>query len=144
MDGYDKYEEACKEIRVSNEILLKDFEEWLKLFGLTGKTINRHVSNINFFINEFLLYEEAIEAKNGISDVSMFLGYWFIKKAMWASESSLRNNATSIKKFYVYMYENGLINIEELDDLKEVIKEEMPEWLDSLEIYDDPSIGSVW
>lgn len=144
MDDYEKYEEDCKTIRKANERLLNDFEAWLKASGLSGKTINNHVSNIDFYINEFLLYEDAIEAKDGVGAVDTFLGYWFIKKAMWASQSSIRSNATSLKKFYTFIHEKGLIDKEDLSDLKETIKEEMPEWLATLGRYDDPSIDDVW
>lgn len=74
----------------------------------------------------------------------MFLGYWFIKKAMWASQSSIKGNAASLRKFYTFMYEKGLIDKDALADLKETIKEGLPEWLATLERYDDPSIEDVW
>jgi site-specific recombinase XerD len=144
MDNYKKYEDDCKKIRKANERLLNEFEVWLKSSGLSEKTINNHLSNIVFYVNEYLLYEEATEAKDGVNDVGMFLGYWFIKKAMWASQSSIRANATSLMKFYTFMHENDLIEKEELIDLKETIKEEMPEWLATLARYDDPSIEDVW
>jgi len=79
MDDYGKYEENCKAIKEFNERLLKDFEAWLKASGLSEKTIDKHVSNIDFYINEYLLYEDATEAKDGVAAVDMFLGYWFIK-----------------------------------------------------------------
>ncbi len=82
MDGYEKYEADCKKIRKANESLLADFEAWLKSSGLSDKTIGNHLSNIDFYINEYLLYEDAIEAKDGVHSVSIFLGYWLIKKAM--------------------------------------------------------------
>jgi len=144
MDNYEKYEEDCKKIRKANERLLTDYEVWLKSSGLSEKTISNHLSNIDFYINEYLLYEDATEAKDGVYVVSMFLGYWFIKKAMWASQSSIKGNATSLKKFYTFMHEKGLIDKEDLIDLKQTIKEDMPEWLASLRHYDDPSIEDVW
>jgi len=42
------------------------------------------------------------------------------------------------------MHEKGLIKKEELTDLKQRIKEEMPEWLATLQRYDDPSVENVW
>jgi hypothetical protein len=105
MDEHEKYEADCKKIRKANESLLADFEAWLKSSGLSDKTIGNHLSNIDFYINEYLLYEDAIEAKDGVHSISMFLGYWFIKKAMWASQTSIKNNATSLKKFYVRVHD---------------------------------------
>jgi len=144
MDDYKKYEIERKKIRKDNEQLLNEFEESLKSSGLSEKTINDHISNIDFYVNEYLLYEDANEAKDGVDAVDMFLGYWFIKKTMWASQSTIKGNATSLKKFYTFLYGKGLIEKAELVDLKETIKEGMPEWLATLERYDDPSVEDVW
>ncbi len=144
MDDYEKYEEDCKEIRESNARLLKEFGSWLILSELSEKTIKNHISNIDFYINEYLLYEEAIEVVNGINKVSMFLGYWFIKKVMWASKASIKSNAASLKKFYTFVNEKGLIDKEDLNGLMKMIKEEMPEWLEELDHYDNSSIEDAW
>lgn len=144
MGDYEKYEEDCKTIRKDNERLLSDFGVWLKTSGLSKNTVENHLSNIDFYVNEYLLYEDATDAKDGVDAVGMFLGYWFIKKAMWASQSSIKGNATSLKKFYTFMHEKGLIDKEELANLKQVIKEGMPEWLATLKRYDDPSVEDVW
>ena len=147
MDDYEKYEADCKKIRKNNKKLLSDFGAWLKASGLKDKTIRNHVDNISFYINEFLLYEDAVEAKDGASDIGMFLGYWFIKKAMWSSPAQIKGNAASLKKFYTFLFEKGQIDKEDLDDLKERIKEDMPEWIATMNRYEDPSItdmGDVW
>ena len=147
MDDSQKYEADCQKIRKANHELLKDFEGWLESSGLSEKTINNHVSNIDFYINEYLLYEDAVEAKDGVDMVSDFLGYWFIKKALWASQSSIKANAGSLKKFYTFLLEKGLIDKDDLQELKETIKEEMSEWLETLRRYDDPlteDMSDVW
>lgn len=147
MDDYEQYEANCKKIRKFNNKLLHDFEVWLETSKLKEKTIRRHINNVDFYINEFLLYEDAVEAKDGASEIGMFLGYWFIKKAMWASSAQIKSNAGSLKKFYTFLFENEQIDKEELDDLKTRIKEDMPEWIATINRYDDPSItdmGEVW
>jgi site-specific recombinase XerD len=144
MDDYEKYEKDCQEIRKANLDLLNEFEAWLKSSGLSDTTAKNHLSNIDFYVNEYLLYDDATEAKDGAYAIGMFLGYWFIKKAMWASQSSIKSNAASLKKFYTFMHEKGLIDKEDLLDLKETIKEDMPKWLATLERYDNPLIEDVW
>jgi len=144
MDDYEKYEQECKIIRKENERLLMEFAEWLQSSGLSTKTIEKHVSNIDFYVNDYLLYDDAIEAKDGANFIGEFLGYWFIKKAMWANRTSIKSNAASLKKFYIFMLEKGLIDAEDLSDLKQTITESMPEWLATLERYDDLSIEDVW
>ena len=144
MDDYEKYEDDCKTIREANKLLISYFEAWLKSSGLSTKTIENHLSNIDFYVNDYLLYEDATEAKDGVGAAGMFLGYWFIKKAMWASQSTIKGNAASLKKFYAFVYQKGLINKDDLADLKETVKEGMPEWLATLERYDDPTVEDVW
>ena len=143
MDDYKKYEDDCKTIKKANKLLLRDFGIWLKSSGLSKKTIDSHLFNVDFYINEYLLDEDAIEAKDGVDAVSMFLGYWFINKAMWASQSSIKKNVTSLKKFYTFMYEKDLIDKDDLIDLTTTTKQDMPKWLVALERYDDPS-EDIW
>jgi site-specific recombinase XerD len=143
LNDYEQYEIECNRIRQSNAELLDEFENWLRKSGLTDNTISKHIENIDFYINEYLLYRDAVEPQDGIDSVSMFLGYWFIKKAMWASVSSIKSNAASLKKFYAFLHERGAVSKDDLDSLKETIKEEMPDWLATLARYDDPSITDM-
>lgn len=141
------HEKEIKKIRDENNILLKDFRKWLEKDRLSEKTINNHVKNSDFFINEFLFYEDAIPACKGISRVSMFLGYWFIRKAMWASPAAIKENAASLKKFYAFLFELGKIDDKKLKELTKTIKEEMPDWIATMNRYDDTEItdmADVW
>ena len=143
VDEYEQYEMDCERIRESNKKLLEAFAVWLRQSGLSSKTVETHTANVDFYLNEFLLYEDAEEPEEGVRRIGMFLGYWFIKKAMWASASSIKSNAASLKKFYTFLQERGAVSEDELDWLKGVIKEEMPEWLARLARYDDPSITDM-
>ncbi len=140
---YEKYEKECKRIREENEKLISDFKKWLSVKRLSAKIIEKHASNVDFYVNEFLLYEDAVEAKDGADEIEMFLGYWFIKKAMWANTTAIKENAASLKKFYQFMYEHGKVSEEDFCDLKELIKEGMPEWLATMARYDDPDIEDM-
>ena len=143
LDDYEQYEADCERIRQSNEQLLDGFENWLEQKNLTAKTIRKHRENTNFYINEFLLYEDAIEPQEGTGNIGMFLGYWFIRKTTWASAASIRSNAASLKKFYTFLNERGLVSTEDLKYLRKIIKEELPEWLATVARYDDPSITDM-
>ena len=147
MSEYDNWEKDCKRIRQQNMKILDGFSEWLKQIRVKETTIDKHYQNIDFFINEFLLYEDAIPAKEGASRIGMFLGYWFIRKAMWANAAAIKQNATSIKKFYQFMMEKNEIDADEFEQLKNDIKEYMSEWIATMNRYDDPDIedmGDVW
>lgn len=146
MDEYKKYERQCKVIRRENAALLDDFAASLRAQGLSESTVKNHRQNIDFYINEFLLYEDAKPASEGVDEVGMFLGFWFIRKAMWASPASIKAYAASLKKFYAFMHERGQVNATQLEEMKNEIKEELPEWIATVKRYDDPSLGSeeVW
>ena len=77
MSDYEQYEIDCEKIRTANKELLTEFEDWLESAGLSSKTIKNHINNIDLYINEYLLYEDAVEASDGASggNVDMFLGY---------------------------------------------------------------------
>jgi len=140
LDDYKKYEADCERIRRENSEILKQFTIWLQDKQLSESTIKNHVNNIDFYANEFLLYEEAIEVKDGVSQIGMFLGYWFIRKAMWSSVNQIKSNSASLKKFYTFMCEKGYIKQEQLEDMNDIIKEEMPEWIEAMERYDEHGI----
>ena len=140
----DAYEKACKKIRKANADLLAAFESWLQKKKLGKKTVDKHLANTDFFINHFLLYEEAIKASDGLEHVGHFLGYWFIRKAMWANQQAIIESAASLKKFYTFLWERGEISKEFLTNLKIRIKEEMPEWLATMDRYEDPENDDPW
>jgi site-specific recombinase XerD len=72
--------------------------------------------------------------------VSMFLGYWFIRKALWASNTSIKNYATSLKKFGKFLLEKNKITDEDYTSIVTTIRDEMSDWQATLKRYDDPSI----
>jgi hypothetical protein len=133
---YEQYEADCETLRSSNKEVLAQFKVWLQAKNLSAATIKNHLSNVDFFINEYLLYESPVTApEDGLNDISMYLGYWFIKKAVWASKASLKSNAASLTKFYTYFLEKGLITEHDLRVLKMTIKDEMPDWIATVEQY---------
>lgn len=48
-----------------------------------------------------------------------------------------------MKKFYQFMYEHGKISKKDFSNVKEHIKEEMPEWLATMDRYDDQNITDI-
>ena len=75
-DEDNLYEKLQKE----NEEYVKIFESDLLEKGLSAKTVNRHISNIDFYLNHFLLYGDLIPMKHGCGMVDAFLGEFFIRK----------------------------------------------------------------
>ncbi len=142
-DDYAALEAACEKIMAENALLREGFSEWLRSKGLSERTVERHDSNVRVYTDDYLLYQDAIEAAQGTSKLEKFFGYWFIKKCLWASPTSMRGIAASLKKFYSYMRDSELITPEALKELKENIKYGLPDWLETLQRYDDPT-QEVW
>jgi len=134
---YEVYEKKTAAVRAANKTYLTDFENWLENKGLSKKTIDNHVSNVDFYINEFLCYYDALDVRQGCYKIGSFLGDWFIRKTMWSSCGNIKLNAASIKKFYVFLLATGIVLQEDYNMLCETIKDEMPDWLDEMKSYEE-------
>jgi len=136
---YDEYEKECRKIQKENEEYLKLFEIDLKNSGLKESTINRHIRNVDFYINEFLLMEEPQNISEGVFCLEEFLGEFFIRKCMWSTPSSIKTYASSIKKFYKSMMDHEIIDKALYEFLCSDIKDNLVLWQSTCEIYNDPS-----
>lgn len=133
----ENIERKIKENQTRNKKFIKEFEEWLKEKSLSDKTIKKHISNVDIFINDYLNYYDIETAEEGITSVYSFLNGWFIEKCMWATPYTTKEEAASIKKFYAYMSEKGYVEKEDYKFLCEELKDSMDEILDTLEAFDD-------
>ena len=138
MFDYEEYERECDKIRQTNEELLTLFEEELQDSGLSAKTVRRHLSNAEFYINEYLLREEPRPMEDGITELDMFLGFFFIRKCMWSTPGTIKSTAASIKKFYKCMLNHGKISKDDYAYLCDYIKENMEQWQTDCAVYNDP------
>jgi hypothetical protein len=137
-DDYDAYEKKCEAIRAENEKLLTEFAALLAAKKLSASTIKDHRANVDAYINMYLLFSEPTKARDGADGVGGFFGDWFPRKCMWANPTSMKSLAASLKKFYGFMFEKGEVTKEQFDELRETIKDELPDWLDALREDDDP------
>lgn len=118
-----------------NNKFLIEFRKYLKTKSLKTNTIKAHVYNIEFYANDFLLRNEIIPVEKGILEIGSFLGGFFIRKAIWASKYTIQENIASFKKFYTFLYEIGKVSIIELNQMKELIKEEKSDWIEEIDSY---------
>lgn len=143
MGIYDN-DKTVAELKGEIEKFLKEFRKWLEDKGKAESTVDRHLSNCNFFLNEYLMYENVDSVEESPHAIGHFLGYWFIKKAMWSSPASIKANAASLKLWCTFLAEKGLITQEELDEVKMEIKVMLPEWIASVERWNDPEVDDPW
>ena len=125
-----------KEIEAANKKHLEVFEKWLRDNRLAAKTIDNHITNVDFYINAFLCGYFEKDVTQGCSELDRFLGDWFIRKAMWSSCAYIKGNAASLKKFYACMLESGVVEQKVYDELCKIIKVNMPTWLDEMKRYE--------
>lgn len=135
---YDQYLKECKKIKERNYLLLDLFKDDLIQSGLKDKTISRHLSNVEFYINEFLLYMDAYPMEEGLNMLGDYLGNFYIRKCLWSTPGNIKSTATSIKKFYKSMVDHGKVDKEDYYDLCSLINDSMDIWQMDCAIYNDP------
>ena len=130
----DTYDARVRAIRAYNRPVLDSFREWLVQAGLAEKTIKAHVDNIDFFTEYLVYYDDPLKKLDEADsiDISMFLANWFPRKAMWASETSVKSNIASFKKFFQWMGETGRVSRETVSDVMTTLKEGRDEFLESV------------
>lgn len=134
---YKEYERRCEACRQKNARYLAAFEEDLEQAGLSEKTVYRHLDNANFYMNTYLLREDALPMEEGCWKADDFFGYFFVCKCLWASPTSIRSTAASLKKFYKSMLKRDMISLESYEHLTRTIKEDMDSWIESCRRFDD-------
>jgi len=125
------YDQQVATIERWNRPILGGFEKWLVRSGFSRKTIERHVSNMSFFADYLVRYDPLrplIEAREG--DVSSFLVFWFPRKALWASESTIREYLASFKKFFTWAHDHSNHDIAATSDILEMLRTERADIID--------------
>lgn len=132
----EAYENACEKIMEENERMLEIFAE--DMAGLKPGTIARHVDNVEFFLNTYLLRTGPNDFASGIECVDDYLGNFFIRKCMWSTPGTIKSTAASIKKFYQCMLKHDMIQKVDYECLCETISENMWKWQIDCEMFNNP------
>ncbi len=135
-DLYEDYKKVCEEIRRTNEELLNLFEQ--DIANLSPQTIRRHLNNVYFYLNRYLLYEEPLFMQDGVKRAYDFFGNFFIRKCTWSTPASIKSTAASIKKFYKSMVNHGMISKSEYALFCDDIATGMEDWQADCEQFNDP------
>lgn len=90
------------------------------LHGFAPRTIKRHLQNMDFFLNTYLVFDEAcpLTMEEGVNAIDDFLGY-FLEEKTYFTDSTKRSFVTSLRKFYKSMAKYGKITPEQYDDVVE-------------------------
>jgi hypothetical protein len=133
--SYKTYERKCEKLKKDNAAYLDTFRKSLEAAGLSKKTVNRHCDNADFYLNDFLLRYEPCPMQDGCVMAGSFLGDFLIRKCLWSTPASIKDNAASLKKFYKCMLAEGRIDADDYRCFLDVIKDEMEDWLDECEAF---------
>ena len=136
MTELEIYEKKCDAIKEENARMLQLFEE--DMAGLKPKTIDRHLDNVEFFLNTYLLRMGLNDYIKGMDYVDDYLGNFYIRKCMWSTPGNIKTTATSIKKFYQCMLKHEMIQKPDFECMCETISENMWKWQVDCEMYNDP------
>ena len=137
LDSLRDMEERCKEYERQNGDYLDEFEYWLRVSGLSEKTVTGHLNNVEFFLMHYLVNHEAAPMEEGPRFLDDFLGNWFIRKAMWSSPSAIQRMSVSLKKFYSCMCQLGHVSEEDEAEVFAVVGERLPIWKATCDRYDN-------
>lgn len=129
--GVEDYDKEFKKVEENNKKLLSIFENSLK--GLSEKTVNLHLSNASLFLDEYFYREGLENPQEGASYIDSFFDF-FVRKCLWSSPNTVKQLASSMKKFYKCMYENGIVDSEALSDVLTQISWGLEEWMDESDI----------
>lgn len=159
---YELYDQRSAFVQKQNEHYLELFKQSLQ-GKLSDKVIRRHLSNMDMFLNWFLVdyvehdwgkgSSDAAEGErsfgpapmeDGMGEIGEFLGYFYIRKYMGSTPATIKSTAASIKKFYKCMLENKQYGElgeaefkKEYEDMIEHIKDRLEDWMADCEQYND-------
>lgn len=116
------YKNQFKVICKQNASYLHLFESDLQ--GLAPKTIKRHLQNVDFFLNTYLVFDESnpLTMEEGITAIDDFLGY-FLEFKTFFTDSTKHSFVTSLRKFYKSMAAHGKITQEQYEDVVESLRD---------------------
>ena len=118
--------------RKINTKYIEGFVDELSKKGFVDKTIKNHYFNVDFYLNDFLLREDALTMENGCKDeyLSDFFGYFFIRKCMWSTLDTVKSTIASLKKFY-------RLSKEDYEEFTDTIRVNKEYWIDCCSEYND-------
>lgn len=131
-----EFDQLYEENESKNRDLIAEFEEWLRAGGLAGKTVDKHSRNIESFLNWYLVREELIPMEEGMDSVEHFISTYLAREE-YKSLSSIKENLTSIKKFYQCMAEHGHVAQQRYAALLDEIRENKKYWFEECQEYLD-------
>jgi len=102
----------------NNRLILTAFQHYLEQSEkLTKKTVNRHLANVEDYLNNYLIFYGFDLAVSTFSIISDFFS-WGARKNIWISESAIKKAGTSLKKFYQFLIAAGEVKASYMPEIR--------------------------
>lgn len=126
-ETWEEYEKRSIETKAQHEKLIAIYKEDLIQKNLSPRTIKRHLSNIDSFLNWFLIdYKDSDALDEFIpSFVGDFLGSFIPDKYIGNTKNLIKENAATLRGFYQSMRDCGYISQSMFTRISENISEEV-------------------
>jgi hypothetical protein len=132
-------EAACER----NVEIIDAFEAWLDGKGLSEKTVQRHLSNAQFFADEYMALQggnagvpRSAEQADRM-DVDDYASEWFLENVRWLSVTKAKASIAALKKLYVCLKESGRMETEKADEVLDLLKAERGRYIELAQEYVD-------
>jgi hypothetical protein len=118
-----------------NTELLGAFEQWLHDQGLSARTIQMHLDNLERFAHLYLTDEGGSLGlpcpvdQAALADVDEFLADWLLLRADGPPVETVRSHVASLKKFYICLKEIGQMQAEDSDEILALLREDREYYL---------------
>jgi tetratricopeptide (TPR) repeat protein len=123
MDGFEEWEPDQKKVANTIRQQLDDFERYLTdKQQLKQETVDKHMRNIGFFAQSFLLPEGITLQDTEDEDIVEFLGNFFIRKSLFGKKSDIPGYLSSFNKWAKHALEAGYISRNTYDEIRYVCK----------------------
>lgn len=140
----DAYEEkTIQGIRDFNKKYLDEFEAELKKIGFSDKTVSKHVTNIRFYIDEYLpktLEYDLFTISDSFDD---FFERYFVEHMLFPSVDEMKEYLTSVKRFVRFMYVKGYYSEREYALCLFMLKLGRGKWLENMAKHEGDFFGDL-
>ena len=124
----EEYEKSCTLIREANKGYLSIYEKYLIDHGLSTRTVSRHMNNLDYYLNDYLLRDDALSMEDGIEKIDDYFSHFFIRQPNGATPGTIKSTSDSIRKFYQCMVVNNKIDKDGFICVCKTIKDSLPGW----------------
>ncbi len=128
------FEELEKEKIKENKKYLDIFENEMRKEKLSEKTIKKHLSNIDIYINGYLLFRDILNMEDGVNLTFGFFENFFPNKCIFSTENRCREMMTSLIKFYKVMLDYGYVNKTDYEIMVDEIKVGKKDWVEKCKL----------